>query len=274
MQKIPFKIRGLIIFVFLIIFPATCRAVNFYDGARTKGLYLLTYTSLYYADKTTDYKGDPAREDYGYKKLEELLRLCYYKDDLVLTVFVPAGLVKSGFYRDSSEGLCDINLGAGYFLPVKSVDLLPMLFVKLPTGEYDSRKNVNYGSNQYDIKPTVFIYKSVGRFSLDAAAKYFFREQNHSTKVSPGDEFYLQGLLGWQFTKAFKAGPSLNWMRSASSRNNGDKASGSRRESFSAGTDLYLRLPKLSLTFTYLRDISAKNTTKGDFFQLKTCYKF
>lgn len=271
-----FKLRVLLSMVLFIILPtAQGLAVNFYDGARApKGLYFLTYTSLYYADKTTDAKGETSKNNYDYLKTEELFRLCYYTPNLVLTAFVPFGYVHSGFYDASSKGLGDINLGAGYFLPIKELDVLPMLFVKFPTGEYDSNKSVNYGTNQYDIKPTLFLYKTKGRLSIDAAAKYFFRTENPSTNISAGNEVYLQCLLGWQFTKNCKAGPSINWMKSESQKNDGIKINRSERESLSVGGDIYLRLPGLSVTFTYLRDIRSENTTKGDFFQIKTCYKF
>lgn len=274
MCKRHYRLRGLLILVLAVFFPARSWAVNFYDGARTQGLYFLTYSSLYSADKTTGPRGNTNKKDYGYRKIEELLRICYYDKNLVLTGFFPVGHLKSEYYHSSSEGAGDVNLGAGYFLPIKPADVLAMLFVKFPTGEYDSQKSVNYGSNQYDVKPTLFFYKSVGRFSVDAAVKYFFRLENHSTQVSPGDELYLQGLLGWQFTKNCKAGPSLNWMKSSSQENDGVKVGSSKREALSAGADVYLRLPAFALTFTYLGDIRAKNTTKGHFFQVKTCYKF
>jgi hypothetical protein len=136
--------KSVIFFLVFIIYPARCFAVNFYDGARApKGLYFLTYTSYYYADKTTDSKAKTGKTDYEYSKFEELLRFCYYTPDLVLTAFFPAGYTHSGYYDVSSGGIGDINLGAGYFLPVKQADILPMLFVKLPTGVYDSGKNGN-----------------------------------------------------------------------------------------------------------------------------------
>ncbi|MFH0738337.1 MAG: transporter [Candidatus Omnitrophota bacterium] len=270
-----FNFRPLFILVLSILIPAPCLAVNFYDGSRApKGLYFLSYTSLYSADKTTDSKGENSKKDYEYSKIEELFRFCYYTPKLVLTVFIPAGGIHSGFYDLSSKGIGDINLGAGYFLPVKQVDILPTLFVKLANGEYDSNKSLNYGTNQYDIKPMVFLYKAIGRFSIDAVAKYYFRTENPGTKVLPGNELYLQCLFGWQLTKKLKIGPSINWMKSENQKNDGMETDRSRKESLSMGADIYLRLRTLSVTFTYLRDIYTENTTKGDFFQIKTCYKF
>lgn len=270
-----FRLRVLLSLLLSVILPASSLAVNFYDGARApKGLYLLTYSSLYFADKTTDVKGKTSKEDYDFRKIEELLRFCYYTPYLVLTAFLPIGHLQSGFFDVSSQGIGDINLGAGYFLPVKQTDILPMLFVKFPTGEYDSQKSVNYGTNQYDIKPVIFLYKALGRFSIDAAVKYHFRTKNPSTNISPGNEVYLQCLLGWNITNYFKVGPSLNWMKSGNQKNNGVEVKQSERESFSLGGDVYLRLAVLSITLTYLRDLRSKNTLKGDLFQIKTCYKF
>ena len=114
--------------------------------------------------------------------------------------------------NQNSSGLGDINLGAGYFLPFKNVDILPMIFVEFPTGVYNSSKAANIGSNQYDIKPMIFLYKSFGDFSIDAAVKYYFRLKNEITNVSPGDELYVQCLLGYNLTDKFKLGPSINWM--------------------------------------------------------------
>jgi hypothetical protein len=272
MQK---NLRISIPLILLCIIPRPAQAVNFYDGIRApKGHYVLTYSSYYTADKTTNVDGVVNNNDYDYRRNEEIVRYCYYSPDLVLTALVPTGHLHSGVYRMSSQGIGDINLGAGYFLPVKQADILPALFVKLRNGAYDSGKTVNYGTNQYDIKPTIFLYKALGSFSIDGAAKYYFRTQNRATKVAPGNELYLQCLLGMQLNKMFKAGPSFNWMGSTAQKNNGTKISGSKRGSFSIGGDVYMRLPIAGVTFTYLRDIQAQNTAKGDFFQVKTTCKF
>ncbi|HOW43330.1 MAG TPA: transporter [Candidatus Omnitrophota bacterium] len=264
----------LIILALVFLLPSVAPAVNFYDGARTQGLYLLSYTSFYDADTFADGKGNAGLKGYGYSKLEELLRVCYYKGDLVLTGFAPFGRVRSGRYQVSSSGVGDINLGAGCFLPIRKADVLPMLFVEFPTGAYDSAKAVNYGSHQYDIKPAVFLFKQMGAWSVDAAAKYFFRTENPGTRIAPGNELHLQGLLGYRLSKGCKVGPSLSWMRSAAQEDRGVRVSGSAREMFSAGADLYVRLPFAAVTFTYLRDIKSRNTTRGDFFQIKTCTRF
>lgn len=250
-------------------------AVNFYDGARAKqGLYFLTYTSLYSAEDYTNSKGDTVNGDFGLLRAAETLRLCYYSPDLVLTALVPLEYMEIRSLNQESSGLGDINAGAGYFLPLKGVDILPMIFVKFPTGEYDSSKAVNIGSHQYDIKPVVFLYKGFGDFSIDAAARYFIRLENPDTKVRPGNELYLEALLGYSVTDKFKLGPSVKWMLSGEKEINGVKVSNSSRETLSVGADFYYRFSALSVTFTYLYDAYAENSPKGSYFQLKTVYRF
>lgn len=254
--------------------PKFAFAVNFYDGSRAQGTYFLTYSSVYKADEATDKNGNTSNRDYGFFNAQELLRLCYYSPDFVATALIPAGYMDSNFLHQNSSGLGDINLGAGYFLPFKQVDILPMIFVEFPTGVYNASKAVNIGSNQYDIKPMIFIYKSFGDFSIDAAVKYYFRLKNNTTDVLPGDELYLQCLLGYNLTDKLKLGPSINWMISKDKEQNGVIVSNSARETLSVGADVYYRFSWLSVTFTYLYDVHTENSSKGHFFQLKTVYRF
>ena len=260
---------------FLFIAPEFAFAVNFYDGARAKqGTYFLTYTSFYTAEEITDNNGDISKRDFGLFNAQELLRLCYYSPNFVATALIPFGYTDINSMDQNSSGLGDINIGAGYFLPIKQVDILPMIFVEFPTGDYDSSKAANIGSNQYDIKPVIFLHKTLGDFSIDAAAKYFFRLKNETTDVLPGDELHLQCLLGYSLTDKFKLGPSINWMISKDKEQNGVSVSNSARETLSMGADVYYRFSWLSVTFTYLYDVHTENSAKGHFFQLKTVYRF
>jgi hypothetical protein len=268
-----FRLYFILIFLLLII-PNVAFAVNFYDGSRAKGFYFLTYTSVYTADEVTNKNGNPSKKDYGLFSAQELLRFCYYSSDFVATALIPLGTMDINSINQNSSGLGDINLGAGHFLPFKQIDVLPMLFIEFPTGSYNSSKTANIGSNQYDIKPMIFLYKSFGDFSIDAAVKYYFRLKNETANVLPGDELYVQCLLGYNVTDKFKLGPSINWMISGNKELNGVKVSDSARETLSAGADVYYRFSWLSVTFTYLYDVYTENSPKGHFFQLKTTYHF
>ncbi|MFA5339779.1 MAG: transporter [Candidatus Omnitrophota bacterium] len=258
----------------IIIIPNTAAAVNFYDGVRApKGLYFLTYSTVYAADKVTDSKGRTAIKDYDLLKVEELLRFCYYSPDFVFTALLPAGGVHVGSTDKDSFGLGDASIGGGWFLPVKEVDILPMLFVKIPTGEYASDKSTNYGTHQVDIRPVVFFHKTVKDFSMDAAVKYFFRLENDKS-IAPGDELHLQYLLGYNVTKDIKLGPSVNWMLSRDKSVDGVRVPDSARQTLSVGAEFYTKFSGMSFDFSYLYDAFTENAPKGHFFQLKSCYKF
>ncbi|MBN1363521.1 MAG: transporter [Syntrophaceae bacterium] len=151
---------------------------------------------------------------------------------------------------------------------------LPMIFLEYPTGEYGSSKTANIGSNQFDIKLMIFLHKTLGNFSVDAAAKYFFRLKNEATDVLPGNELYLQCLLGYNLTDKFKLGPSINWMLSKDKEQNSIVIDDSTRETLSVGADVYYRFSWLSVTFTYFCDLYTENSTRGHFFQIKTVYRF
>lgn len=267
------KIHFFLLFL-LLLTSGKAYAVNFYDGTRAQGNYFLSYTSFYLADETTGSNGKKNKDNYNLNKAEELLRWCWYGGDFVASALVPIDYMSVGSLNRDSSGLGDINLGTGYFLPFKKIDILPMLFVKLPTGEYNADKAVNIGANQYDIRPMIFLYKDLGKFSIDAVAKYFIRLKNPATNTLPGDEFHLQGLFGYNITNRFKIGPSINWMISRDKEVNGTKVSDSARESLSIGADIYYRFPKVSVTATYLYDAYAENLPKGHFFQLKAVYRF
>jgi hypothetical protein len=255
--------------------PKVVLAVDFYDGARApQGNYFLTYSSFYTSDEMTDKNGNTSKNDFGLVIVDELIRFCYYSPDFVATALVPFGYTDIHSMNQSSSGLGDINLGAGYFLPFKQVDILPMIFVEFPTGEYNASKAANIGSNQYNIKPMIFLYKSFGDFSIDAAVKYYFRLKNETTNVLPGDELYVQCLLGYNLTDKFKLGPSINWMTSKNEEQNGVTVSNSARETLSVGAEAYYRFSWLSVTFTYLYDVHTENSPKGNFFQIKTVYHF
>jgi len=273
MQRAIFLLTAVLCLI--SVFPDNVFAVNFYDGSRAKeGFYFLTYTYACYAGETTDKSGKVTDKDFGLFSAQEILRLCYYSPDFVATVVLPFGYTKISSLDQDSFGLGDLSIGAGYFLPVKQVDILPMLFVKFPTGEYDAAKTANIGSNQFDISPMIFLYKTMGNFSIDTAVKYYFRLKNNDTGVSPGDELRLEGCIGYHITEKFKAGPSVNWMKSRDKKLNGTRVSGSAREKLSPGADFYYRFSWLSVTLTYLYDAYAENTPRGHFVQLKTVYRF
>lgn len=273
MKKVLLILSAAVIF----FIPSGSDAVNFYDGVRApEGLYLLTYTSLYTADEVTDGSGDTAVADYGFTRIQEMLRLSYYAKEMCFHVYLPAGYKEVEYYGEDTWGWGDLNLGIGRFLPVKSLDIVPMLFVKFPTGRYDGDRKVNYGDHQFDIKPTVFLHKTIRQWTVDLALKYFYRLVNPDTHTAPHNEFYAEALLGYEFWNFMKVGLSLNWMKSDDSKYFGEEVANNAkvRESYSIGSDIYFRLSSFNLSFTYLYDVYVENTVKGHYVQMKTVHRF
>ncbi len=256
--------------------PGTARAVNFYDGVRApQGLYLLSYTSLYAADEKTGKDGKVAVKDLGFKRYQELVRLSYYQGNWCAHLMVPAAWQEVGAAKKDDLGFGDINLGFGYFVPIRSVDLLPILFVKGPTGSYDKSNPASIGENQWDLKPTLFLHKTLGPWTVDLAAKYFYRSTNKETKVAPMNEFYAEGLFGYEFWQFMKLGLSLNYKNGDGQKWFDEDTNGARaKEAFSVGSDVYFRFKPVKLSFTYLYDAYTANTTQGQYFQIKTVWKF
>ena len=269
------RLSSIIPAVLLLVFSANLApAVDFYDGVRApKGLYFLSYSSLYWADRVTGPGGHTSISDYGFLRADQILRLCYYSPDYVFNLLVPFGGSRTDQPDASSYGIGDIRLGTGMFLPVKEVDLLLMLSIKLPTGKYSSNDAVNYGSNQIDLSPGLFIHKMIDGFSFDAAVKYYFKLENHSTDTDPGDELHLQLLLGYEFADGVKAGPAVNWICGANKKIAGRRLPGTAWQLLSAGGEVYFKISTWAITLNYLRDAYSENSTRGDYFKIKLCHK-
>lgn len=268
------SLLALLLFVFAWSAPAA--AVNYYDGVRApKGLYLLNYASVYKADVFTDGAGDPLIRNFGMTRVQDLARLSYYWGDACLHLMAPVIWQEVSFKKDDDAGLGDVNLGFGYFIPVKVVDLLPILFVKFPTGGFDKSKKVNVGGGQTDLKPTLFLHKTMGPWTVDLAAKYFYRMENPDTKQAPHNELYAEGLFGREFWSFMKVGLSLNWLQTDGQKYLDEEliTGAKARKVFAVGSDVYFRTKPVSVAFTYLYDAYAENSPQGHFFQIKTVFK-
>ncbi len=222
----------------------------------------------------TDAGGDTALRDLGLFRASQLIRFSYYTPELVFNILVPFGYIRIGHYDESSSGLGDIWAGGGGFLPVREVDLLLMVNAKFPTGEYDSGKSVNFGSNQFDVGPALFIHRTWGDFSLDGAVKYYFKLENRSTETDPGDDLHLQALFGYEIVPGVKIGPGVNWLLGGNRKVNGRTVPSSARELLSVGGEVYVKLPPVSVTVNYLNEIYSENAPRGHFSKIKLCYKF
>jgi len=250
--------------------------VNYGDGARCpKGLYLAVYPSWYKADKTTDENGHAAKKHYGMDKYSLSIKPVYYGDDFVVLASIPIGKTGVGYYNDSDAGIGDILLGAGYFLPVKNINILPLFSVKFPTGHFNRNSSVNFGDGQYDFRSEVFINKPFGRFCLDLAFRYWHRFKNSASNFKPGNEFYAEGVATYRLIKKFRLGPSVIFCRGADPELDEVTVANSDIKRVSVGAEFVCGLSEhVQLILDVLPDVYAENTTKGLLVKGRVVYAF
>ncbi len=263
-----------IIVIFLFIFSwKSSYAVNFYDGIHAPdNLYILTYSGYYQSNELTDNKSNSAIDNYGYDQFYELVRIAWYYSSFVITGLISVGGEYVSSVPEGSFGLGDAQPGVGYFLPVKFIDIFPMVFVKFPTGEYEKDKSVNFGSNQIDLKPMIFFNKRIKNFMFDGVVKYYHRFKDTENNIEIADELYIESVIGYRIRKII-FGPSMKWKRNIKKKITGETVEGKNVQKYSLGCDFLFPLNQSNVTFTYLNDIYAENTLKGHFFQLKVVYK-
>lgn len=248
-------------------------AVDIYDGVRApRGLYFLSYSSIYLADVFTDADGHTATDALGYRSVTETLRLCWYSPNVMLTVLAPVAYVDSANLDDDDFDIGDTTLGAGGFLPIRSFDCLALLAADLPTGDSDVGE-ASTGTGQYNIRPSLFVHKEARPYTADGVVKYNFRQENHDTGSHPGDEFIAEMLATRQFGR-FKIGPGINWVKGKDNRQDGDTIPDSARQVVSAGGEAYFKLGGWSTTLHYMADVYSENAARGHLFKIKFCRKF
>lgn len=236
------------------------------QGARApEGSYLAFYPIWYHADEITDSKGKTAVKDLDLDNYMMLTNYLYYKDNYVLAATVPVGKLQVG--DEGSGGVGDIEVGAGLFLLVKWADILAGVLIKAPTGPYDKNDLVNFGSGQWDIRPTVFFSKTVDRFTFDAALRYWIKLECKESGWKPGNEFYAEGVVNYKVNDKFRFGPSISFMKGVNGELDGEKFDNTATTKLSVGAEaFYLASSKLYLLLNVMEDIDVINGAKGRLF--------
>ena len=115
--------------------PANVHALNYATGIKAApGYQLNLYPFYYHADIRTDTNGSHSISDLGFNKYGVMIGNNYYVGDFLLNANIPVGTLDIGKLKSDDTGLGDIQLRAGWFLPVETVTVMPALMVKAPTG--------------------------------------------------------------------------------------------------------------------------------------------
>lgn len=264
-------------FVFTVVVGLpTAEAVNYREGAHPPdGFYLTLYPFWSNADVITNNDGDRAVRNLGLDYYGVVIRPIYYIKNFVFTPLIPVARLKVDSYDDSSSGLGDITLGAGYFLPVEWASLLSVIQIKTVTGPYDKDDSVNLGSGQWTIKFEQYLHKMIDRWSVDAVVKYWVQHENKSNGWKPGNELRLEGVATYGFTKKLRFGPTFSLIRGVDGERRNSRIDNTAKRKISVGGELYYRArPKLGLTLTYMKDIETKNSIEGELLRMRISMAF
>ena len=255
----------LIVFVLMVITRSPSHAINFAAGAKLPdGLVFNLYPYWYSADRSTNNNGNATTNNLGMNRYGMSVGASYYANNWMFNMVVPTGNLQVNSLLSENGGIGDIQLRAGYFVPVDSVTILPVLFIKAPTGNYDRNRPVNFGDGQTDLTTELYLYKLFGKLSVDALLKYSVRLRNPDSDVTPGNEFSTECLTTWKIADNFRAGPALNFRIGDNIKQGGHTLTDSGLMKLSVGGELYYRgFPKARLSLAAYKDVVTRNSTEG-----------
>ncbi len=120
------------LFLLAFMLMATARspshAINFAAGAKLPdGLVLNLYPYWYNADKSTNNNGNATTNNLGMNRYGMSVGASYYTNNWMFNIVVPTGNLQVNSLHSENGGIGDIQLRAGYFVPVESV--IPFLIL-------------------------------------------------------------------------------------------------------------------------------------------------
>ena len=247
------------------LLPASAHAVNYGAGARSSpGYHFRLYPYYYCADTRSDKAGNPTLQDLGLRKYGVYVSSDYYVGDLHLNVIIPVGAIEVGKLKSDDAGLGDIQLRAGWFLPVEWVTVQPVLLVKAPTGGFDKQYPVNFGDGQTDLVMELYLYKLMAPFAFDAVFKYVVRFRNPESDFTPGNEFVAEGLATVRLAEKIRIGPAINFITGADNKQGGKTLADSGLLRLAVGGEIvYGRLEHLKISLAAYQDLLTRNSTEG-----------
>jgi len=262
-------------------------ASQFFAGAIPPfgGLYFLSQTSYFSADRVNDSHGKEVPIDFHVKAAAETLRFLYVSDVNIGGAQLWGQLVvpminldlSSAFAKDKSFGLGDTTATVGLaWHPDRAQTFVLGVDVAMPTGSYNQTAFANTGLNHWSVQPTLgYHYFDPQGFEAGAAARVIFNTENDATNYRTGDEFVLDYAVGWNFgpVKVGATGYYLNQFTDDSGP--GVAADGHRGQGFAIGPSLtYSFNPGMQLSASWQHDVFAENRAQGDAGWLNFATKF
>lgn len=249
------------------------------------GLYFLSQTNYFSADRTNDSNGNRVPVDFNVKAWAETMRFLYVSDieiggaQLWGQVVVPLVHLDLSvpFGKDSAFGLADVTTTLGLaWHPDRYNSFVVGVDLAMPTGRYNPSDIANIGNNHWSVQPTVgYHYSDPQGLELATTARLIFNTENHDTDYTNGTEFVLDYAVGWNLDKWRIGAVGYYLQQISDDRGPGVAADGHRGRGFALGPSLtYSFNPGLQVSASWQHDIVAENRPQGDSVWVNFATKF
>lgn len=276
MNKTSIIWMALACFVCPALLPVTALAVNFAAATKAPPGYQFKLFPFYYgADTRTNKDGNPAVTDLGLKKYGVFIGNFFQIGALQFSALVPVGKVEIGKLKSDDGGIGDVQLRAGWNLPVEWASILPTLMVKVPSGSFDKNNKANFGDGQTDLVAELYFFKLLQPFSFDALFKYNVRLRNPDSDVTPGNEFSAEGLVTMRLAERIRVGPAINFIIGEDNKKGGNRLADSGLMRLAAGGEIwYGRLDHARISLAAYQDMLTRNTNEGVMVMSRIAFDF
>lgn len=253
------------ILFFCLLLSAPADAVMFGAGVRpNQGYIFKLYPFFFTSDTRTDKNGDPAVTGLGSTSYGSMVVNSYQLGDLQVNAYLPVLKRETRKLHSEDWGIGDIQLRAGWILPVDWLTIQPTAYLKVPSGSYNKDSKVNVGDGQTDLGLELNINKSSGPYSLDLFFKYNVRFRNPDTDVTPGNEFSAEAQAAYMILPKVWLGPSVNFLVGEDNKKAGKTLGDSGLMRLSAGGEIaYVGFQHIKLALAVYQDLISRNFAEG-----------
>ena len=292
-------IGAVAIFLILTCIPivwAGCHYVNGVEGIKAAtlpppGFYYRMYNVYYGADELTNDNGNKFG-DFDVDVFCQAHRFIWVSDSQILGAdfFADIGIpltytdISMGngtvsFFDDSDFGLGDIFLepfGLAWHGP--RYDAALAFGVYLPVGKYDVNDPASLGKNYWtgvvQLGSTLYLDRKK-IWSASLLTRYEINSENNDTNFTKGDFFSLEWGIGKKIGQLWDVGV-VGYSEWQVTDDSGRNATTNREHVSAMGPEInYFIIPlKTNLTFRYLKEFDAKNTSEGDVAAIVFTYGF
>ncbi|SIQ33899.1 Uncharacterized conserved protein [Rhizobium sp. RU35A] len=249
------------------------------------GLYFLSQTSYFTADRTNDSDGDRIPIDFKVRAAAETLRFLYVSDVKVGDAQLWGQLVvplvhldlSLPFGEDKSTALADISSSIGLvWHPDQKQAFIVGVDVAMPTGQYDTSDIANIGVNHWSFQPTIgYHYTDPQGLEIGTTARLIFNTKNTDTDYRSGTELVIDYAVGWNFGPWRLGAVGYYLQQLTDDTGPGAAADGHRGRGFAIGPSVtYTFNPGLQVSASWQHDLVAENRAQGDTVWVNFATKF